>query len=177
MYEYKFQADVYSFLVYSDANWASNKQHRKSTSGGVIMHGSHFIKSWSKTQTVVALSSAESELYALVKASAETLGMTSIFRDYGMNMKNVVLSDASAALGIVQRQGLGKIRHLDTSYLFVQDLNAEKKMRYEKVDGADNVADKLTKGLSRDLMIKHTSRINGVFMEGRADVNPKLMQG
>ena len=110
-----------------------------------------------------------------MKASAETLGMTSIFRDYGMNMRNMVLSDASAALGIAQRQGLGKLRHLDTSYLFVQDLNAEKKIRYEKVDGSENAADKLTKGISQDLMIKHTLRINGVFRDGRAELNPQIM--
>ena len=36
------------------------------------------------------------------------------------------LSDASATLGIIQRQGLGKLRHVDCSFLFVQALNAER---------------------------------------------------
>ena len=59
--------------MYSDADWASGEEIRKSTSGGIILNGSHYIKSWSKTQSLVALSSAESGLYALVKASADSL--------------------------------------------------------------------------------------------------------
>ena len=62
--------------LYSDANWDSNASDRRSTRAGVLMHGSHYIKSWSKTQPLVALSSAESELHALVRASAEAVGRT-----------------------------------------------------------------------------------------------------
>ena len=94
--------------TYSDASWASNANDRKSTSGGVILHGRHYVKSWSKTQSLVALSSAESELYALVKASSEALGLRSMISCMGKNLGNKIFSDASAALGIVQRQGLAQ---------------------------------------------------------------------
>ena len=50
---------------------ASNASARRSTSGGVLIQVSHYIKSLSKTQSLVALSSAKSDLYALVNASAE----------------------------------------------------------------------------------------------------------
>ena len=69
--------------AYSDASWASNARDRKSTSGGIIMHGNHYIKSWSKTQAIVALSSAESELYAIVKTSSEVLGLKTILKKTG----------------------------------------------------------------------------------------------
>ena len=88
---------------------ASNKADRRSTSGGIIMHGNHYIKSWSKTQAFVALSSAESELYAIVKASSETLGLMNTIRDMNKHFNSALFSDASAALGFVQRQGLGKL--------------------------------------------------------------------
>ena len=55
---------------HSDANWARKASDRRS-SDGVLMHRSRYIKSWSTTHLLVALSSAESELSALVKASAE----------------------------------------------------------------------------------------------------------
>ena len=80
-----------------------------------------YIKSWSKTQALVALSSAESELYAIVKASSETLGLMSTIRDMNKNFNSALFSDASAALGVVQRQGLGKLRHIDCNYLFGQN--------------------------------------------------------
>ena len=55
--------------------------------------GSHLIKMWCKTQAVVALSSAEAELYGLVRASAETLGLISMYKDLGTHMNGVVLGD------------------------------------------------------------------------------------
>jgi hypothetical protein len=98
-----------TLVGYLDANWAGDKQTRKSTSGGVL--------SWSKTQSTVALSSAESELYGLVKCVAEVLRIKSAMERWGIEIKGVIKSDASAALGIIQRQGVGKMRHLDCSYL------------------------------------------------------------
>jgi len=58
---------------------------------------------------LVALSSAESELYALVKCVAEILGVKSALQDWGVAMAATVKSDASAALGIIPRQG--KVRY------------------------------------------------------------------
>ena len=91
----------------TDADWAGCKETRKSTTGGVITIGTHTAKSWSKTQTLVALSSGESELYASLKASAETLGIIPMLVDFGLVMAGEVWGDASAALGIINRNGLG----------------------------------------------------------------------
>ena len=81
VYKYHCQEEVKVITAYSDANWASNAADRRSTSGGVLMHGLHYIRSWSKTQSLVALSSAESELYAIMKASSQALGLKSILQD------------------------------------------------------------------------------------------------
>ena len=67
-------------------------------------------------ETVVALSSAEAELCGFVRASAGTLGLTSMYKDFGPHRNGVVLGDASAALAIGVRRGLGKLRHLDSNY-------------------------------------------------------------
>jgi hypothetical protein len=55
VYRYVFQDDSAAVLVYSDANWASDASDRWGTSGGVTLFGLHHIKSWSKTQSLVAL--------------------------------------------------------------------------------------------------------------------------
>ena len=68
------------------------------------MIGRHCIRSWSKTQATIALSSAEAELIALVKSTTEGIGMTSLMRDVGRSGKVQVYADASAALGIVARK-------------------------------------------------------------------------
>eukprot|EP00973_Karenia_brevis_P045141 6251973-Karenia_brevis.AAC.1 len=60
---YRWQDEVTEVTTHTDANWAGDMDSRKSTSGGTVQRGEHLVKSWSKTQSLIALSSAESELY------------------------------------------------------------------------------------------------------------------
>ena len=73
-----------------------------------------------------------------------------MFRDFGREMSCHVLGDASAAIGIIRRLGLGKPRHIDTAMLWVQEKNAEKQIAYGKVAGESNMADFMAKALIRD---------------------------
>ncbi len=88
--------------------------------------GEHCVKSWSKNQSTIALSSPEAELYGVIKTSSECLGIMSILKDWGINKASVIYSDASAALGILSRTGLGKLRHIDTNYLWLQQPHIKK---------------------------------------------------
>ena len=54
-YLYQYQALPEGLTVWTDTDYAGCKKTRKSTSGGVVMWGSHLIKSWSSTQSVIAL--------------------------------------------------------------------------------------------------------------------------
>ena len=58
---------------YNDTDWAGDRKSRTSTSDVVVTAGSQYIKSRSKNQFVIALSSAEAELYGIIKTSSETL--------------------------------------------------------------------------------------------------------
>ena len=62
-------------------------------------------------QVTVALPSAVAELYAFTKGAAQALGMMTLIPDFGLNLNATVHTDASAAIGIVRRTGLGKLRH------------------------------------------------------------------
>ena len=59
-------------------------------------------------------------------------------------------SDATAAIGICKREGLGRVRHLATSDLWVQQLLRRKKLSIEKWPTEENPSDILTKGVSRE---------------------------
>ena len=78
-----------------------------------------------------------------------------------------MFSEASAALGMIQCQGLGRLRHVDCVVLFVQSLNARKVVQYAKASGSDNPADVCTKGLNAELMTKHVSDMDGRYSAGR----------
>ena len=55
--------------------------------------------------------------------------------------------DASAAMGIAQRKGLGRVRHIDTQTLWVQEAVRGKRVGLEKVEGTKNPADLMTKAV------------------------------
>ena len=59
VWRFGWQDPTSSIDVYADANWAGCTRTRKSSSGGCTMIGQHCVKAWSKTQSVVAKSSAE----------------------------------------------------------------------------------------------------------------------
>ena len=96
------------------------------------MVGSQCIKSWSKTQAVVAKSSAESELCGVVKAACETLGLFALAADLGEVFEGRIMMDASAAMGIINRHGVGKLRHLHCGFLWVQEAWANKVLEFNK---------------------------------------------
>ena len=128
-------------------------------------------------QTLVALSSAEAELYGTVRASCELLGCRSMARDYGKDPGCRLYADASAALGIIQRLGLGKVRHLETSNLWIQQACRTKTIQYLKVPGEDNPADTLTKHLAEEPRGRHSRFCGLQALPGRAAIAPKVAEG
>ena len=163
---YKFQETPCQLETYSDTDCAGCKRTRRSTTGGYTVAGP-----WCKTQAVVALSSAEAELYGLVRASAETMGLISMCKDLGTHMSGLVLGDASAALAIVARRGLGKLRHLDTNYLWIQGKAAEGDLNFKRVAGVNDGADLLTKTLSWNEIQSHIHQLSSQFVQNEISVN------
>ena len=83
------------------------------------------MKSWAKTQTVIATSSCEAEYYGLVKGISQALGLRSMLKDIGIEVKVHAKTDASAAKGIAMRRGMGKVRHIEVNQLWVQEKVAQ----------------------------------------------------
>ena len=136
--------------------------------------GGHMIRSWSRQQKVVALSSAEAELYAMVAASAECLALIAYARDLGMAVSGEIYADSSAALGIAQRCGIGKVRHLRTQSLWVQEVRLTRRLAYHKVLGTKNPADILTKYVPAELLKRHLATLGTAAVGGRAEAAPEL---
>ena len=140
------------------------------------MHGKHLLKTYARTQNTIALSSAEAELYATVQGASEGLGFAAMAKDFGKVMVPWLYVDASAAIGIAQRKGLGKIRHLDTQSLWVQDAVRTKRVMLEKVLGTENPADMYTKHLDAQNLAKCMRKTGMFAKEGRSSVAPDLVR-
>ena len=129
--------------------WAGCAKTAKSTSGGIVCIGEHVIKTYSRQQRVIALSSAEAELYAMVAASAESLAIIAYAKDLGNKMTGEVYVDSSAALGISQRCGIDKVRHLRTQGLWVQEARLTGRLAYRKVLGSSTSLPSCCRNISR----------------------------
>ena len=122
----------------------------------------------------MALSTGESELYATLKASAETLGIISVMVDFGMVMAGEIWGDAQAALGIINRNGFGKTRHIQIVLLWIQQVSAQRRLSFGKVLGKENPADLFAKHFNSQTIGQHLQRLCCEFAGGRADEAPEL---
>ena len=125
-----------------------------------MLYGAHLLHHWSSTQSVVALSSAEAELNAIVKSVSEALGLINMMDECGRTATAQVLTDSSAANGIVHRQGCGKVKHLECRQLWIQGVVAEGRVHCVKVHREENPADALTHYWSVDDGRKHFAKMN-----------------
>ena len=110
----------------------------------------------------------------MAAASAETLGVIGLCRDMGMEVAGEVYADSSAALGIAQRSGVGKVRHLRVQALWVQEVRCTGRLGYKKVLGTRNPADILTKHVPVELLDAHLQTLGVESREGRAVSAPEL---
>ncbi len=111
------------------------------------MLGSHLIKSWSSTQKNITLSSGEAELVAAVRMGTELIGITQLAEDWGMSLTGKIYVDSSAAIGVAQRRGNGKLRHVRVGDLRIQEKVEDGELQMQKVWGEEKPADAMTKNV------------------------------
>ena len=99
------------------------------------MFGSHLITSWSSTQAVVSVSSGEAEFYGVAKASGIGLGYQALLENLGWSVPFRVWTGSTATIGICGRSGLGKLRHIDTRALWIQQRAKDSSVELRKVKG------------------------------------------
>ena len=171
---YPWQEEAEMFTGYSDSDWAGCKKTAKSTSGGVIQKGNHYIRSWSSTQKCVTLSSGEAELVAMVRTSTEVMGMIQLAADWGLQIGGEILADSAAALGVVKRKGCGKLRHVKVGQLWIQEKESTGELGYKKVKGDLNPADAGTKYLSESKMGHFMETVLQEPVGGRAETSLRV---
>ena len=130
------------------------------------------LKHWSSTQQTVALSSGEAELKGIVKGAAEGIGMQNIAKDLSIYYDIHLYIDSSAAMGMDARKGMGKVRHVEVSELWIQDAVRNKVLTVNKVKGDDNPADILTKYIEQGKIHQHCHGMRLVPDCGRPDSAP-----
>ena len=103
--------------VFRDTDFAGCAITRRSTSGGCALIGTAMVKPCMKAQTTIALSSGEAVLGGISSGMAQAIGLCSLAADMNWPLRMRAHSNATAALGISRRRGLGQIRHFNAADL------------------------------------------------------------
>ena len=100
------------------------------------------------------------------------LGLQSVLRDFEIGVRVTLKSDASAAVAIASRRGLGKARHIEVCQLWLLEKMKSGEVEVVKVTTDENVADTLTKHVSSDIVRKHMRDASQIALEGRHRLAP-----
>ena len=103
--------------------------------------------------------------------------MQSLLRDFGFDAAVHLLSDATAVIGIVRRLGLGRVRHLATADLWIQQRIRRGGVRVSKWPGTDNPADLMTKHKDKLAIEKYMQTMGFALYSGRPAASPSRTEG
>lgn len=109
-----------------------------------MLNGKHTITLWCKLPARIAVSLCEAELNASLKGGIEGLNAQRLANDFGDDPSLELKIDASAARGVIMRQGVGEIRHLHVKQLWLQETAAAGELVIGKIPRSANWFDALT---------------------------------
>ena len=138
--------------AYSDADWAGDKDDRKSTSGYLFQIASGPVSWRSKKQDTVALSTAEAEYVALSSATQECVWMRQLTSELGDPPEGptTILEDNQVSIAMARNpQFHGRAKHIDTKHHFVREQVSNGTIKLKYCPTHEMVADMLTKGLGQ----------------------------
>ena len=134
----------------SASDWALSKGHRRSVSSSMVFVAGNLLYSG---QRLVSLSSAEAEVHAATSTMCDGIFARLLIEFCTGHMPQVHRHlDSTAAMGVLQRSGVGRIRHLSTRVLWTQQAVAEGKVVLHKISTGLNCADVGTKHMARARM-------------------------
>ncbi|CAK0875513.1 unnamed protein product, partial [Prorocentrum cordatum] len=158
---YPLQGTPEGIRVDGDADWAPTSElQRRSTSGGAVRYGDHTWDCYSVTQSTIALSSGESEMYATGSATARGLQCKTYLIETQRPCNLKIYSDSTAGRGMCSRVGVGKVRHLELRYLWIKERLRLKAFELHKEDTSKMTADMLTKYSEWPTIEKHCTTLN-----------------
>ncbi|XP_071900903.1 uncharacterized protein [Coffea arabica] len=149
---------------YSDANWISDSNDTKSTSGYVYTLGGGAIAWKSARQTIIARSTMESEFVALELTGTEAEWL----RNFLANIPSTkdllppvsIHCDCQAAIAIAKNKSYNcKSRHMRLRHDVVKQLLRDGIISIDYVKSELNLADPLTKPVGRKLILQTTKEM------------------
>jgi hypothetical protein len=169
-------------VSYVDADYASDRNDRKSISGFLVTIGGCLVSWLSKKQTGVTLPSTESEFVAMSMVATEVKFIVSLLNEImgahgighdghvgsgasGPMLPSILREDNTGAIFMAKNTAIGsRTKHVDVRYRFVNDMVLANELSVEHIRSGENPSDCMTKNLPLALFGKHAALIcNGLL--------------
>ena len=137
---------------YNDANWISDSDETKSTSGYVFTLGGGAVMWRSSKQSIIARSTIESEFIALELAGSEAEWLRNLLDNIPFGIKSTpsvsMHCDCKSAIAVAKNKSFnGKNKHIKLRHNVVKQLLKDGTISVDYVRLEVNLADPLTKPL------------------------------
>ena len=172
--------DALKLLGYVDADWASDINTRRSTTGWTFLLCGGPVSWGSKKQNVVARSSTEAEYIATSTAAAEAIWQQRLVNNINLTNTNQttltgpielkqqlqndtikILADNQGAIKLAKHPIIHpRTKHIDIHHHFIREKIANQDVDLEYVPSHENLADILTKSLGRTKLEKAREALN-----------------
>jgi hypothetical protein len=180
-----------NLVSYADADWAADVDTRKSTTGWVVYLNGGPIAWRAKGQSIVATSTAESELYALADCMKQVRAMQMLLKELGFpqpqkapgrggataepnstkNRGSVIYEDNQGCAQIVKNDVFAqRTKHIDTMYMFTMQYVELGYVSIQPVPTEDQVADLMTKGVTGGILARLRSKLMGSWFRSSEHV-------
>ena len=145
-------ADSPSLLCYSDSDWASDVETRRSTTGYIFILAGAPISWCSKLQPTVALSSTEAEYMALSATTQEAISIRNLCSDLNIISPGpiTIFGDNQGSIAMAKNPVNHKAsKHISIRHHFVRERVDSKEVQLQYTPTASMLADFLTKALAK----------------------------
>ena len=152
-----------SLAAFADADWGGCKDTRRSTTGYIISINKAPILWKSRRQTVIALSSAESEYVALSECAKTLSWVRKLFweiahqrqwcESYSFPSTGIAMDSTAAQALATNEQVSGRNKHIDLKVHHVKEFLKNKIIHLFHVPSRNQLADILTKAVDRNTFL------------------------
>ncbi|KAJ4820740.1 polyprotein [Rhynchospora pubera] len=158
---------------YSDSDWAGDIDDRKSTTGQIFFYGTSIITWSSKKQTTVALSTTEAEYSAVTSAACQGVWLRRLLEELSCKEKGatILYCDNQSTIAIGNNPvHHNRTKHIDTRFHFIRDLIEHGVFELQYISTNQQIADALTKPLTREKFNWCRNMMNVVDFGSRGSV-------
>ncbi|RVW93071.1 Retrovirus-related Pol polyprotein from transposon RE1 [Vitis vinifera] len=144
-------SETMNLVGFCDADWGSDVDDRRSTSGHCVCLGKSLVSWSSKKQHTISKSSIEAEYRSLANLTSEMLWLQSLLSKLQtkMTMVPVIWCDNISTVSLSANPVLhSRTKHMELDLYFVREKVMERKLVVNHVPTEDQVADVFTKPLS-----------------------------